>query len=135
QRQVVSIKRDVDGAERYVDALVRPNGGLDSGGERIPTRANTDNGEKREVTVTLDDLVRDPRDGPADVVRREQRGRLALLPGLTGPVVKGCGALRSIGLMKPPCAGLARFRRYRRSPCESFSRSRSEERRVGKEWR
>jgi len=24
-----------------------------------------------EVTVTLDDLVRDPRDGSADIVRRE----------------------------------------------------------------
>jgi hypothetical protein len=49
----------------------------------------------REVTVALDDLVRDPRDGSADVVRREQRGRLALLPGLTGPVVKGwCRSLK-----------------------------------------
>ena len=42
---------------------------------------------------------------------REQRRRLALLPGLTGPVVKGGGARRSIGLMRPHCAGLARFRR------------------------
>jgi len=87
-RQVVSIKRDVDGAERYVDALVRPDGGLDSGGERIPARANTDDGENREITVALDDLVRDPRDGAADIVRGKQRGRVALLPGLTGPDLK-----------------------------------------------
>jgi hypothetical protein len=55
--------------------------------------------------------VRDPRDGPADVVRREQRGRLALLSGLTGPVLKGGRARASIGFMRPRCAGLARFRR------------------------
>ena len=91
--QVVAIERDVDRAEWNVEPLVRPDRGLDAGRERVSARANTDDGEKREVTVALDDLVRDPRDGPADVVRTEQRGRLALLPGLTGPVVKGGGAL------------------------------------------
>ncbi len=110
-RQIVAIKRDVDRAEGDIDALVRADGRLNAGGERVTTRADTDDGEKGEVAITLDDLVRDPRNGPADIVRREQRGRLALLPGLTGPVVKGGGARRSIGSMRPRCAGLARFRR------------------------
>jgi len=57
--------------------------------ERVAARADTDDGESGEVAIALYDLVRDPRDGPADVVRRKQRGRLALLPGLTGPVLKG----------------------------------------------
>ncbi len=91
-RQVVAIEGDVDRAERDVHTLVRPDRCLDAGGERVTARPNADDGQKGEVTVTLDDLVRDPRDGPADVVRREQRGRLALLPGLTGPVLKGGGA-------------------------------------------
>ncbi len=70
-RQVVAIERDVDRAERDFHTLVRPDGRVDTGGERITARANTDDGQKGEVTVTLDDLVRDPRDGPADVVRPE----------------------------------------------------------------
>jgi len=70
---------------------------LDAGRERVTARANADDGESGEIAIALDDLVRDPRDGSADVVRREQRGRLALLPGLTGPVLKGGGARPSIG--------------------------------------
>jgi hypothetical protein len=109
--QVVAIERDVDRAEGDIDTLVRPDGGMDAGSERVAARANADDGESGKITVALDDLVRDPRDGPTDVVRGEQRSRLALLPGLTGPVLKGGGARRSIGLMRPPCVGLARFRR------------------------
>ena len=87
--QVVAVERDVDGAERDQGALVRPNRRLDAGRERVAARPDTDDGESGEVAIALYDLVRDPRDGPADVVRRKQRGRLALLPGLTGPVLKG----------------------------------------------
>jgi len=96
-RQVVAVERDVDGAEGYIGPLIRAYCRLNARRERVTARANADDGEKREITVALDDLVRDPRDGPADVVRREQRGRLALLPGLTGPVLKGGGARPSIG--------------------------------------
>ena len=109
--QVVAVERDVDRAQRDVNALVRPDRRLDARRERVAARANTDDGEMGKIPVALDDLVRDPRDGPADVVRREQRGRLALLPGLSGPVVKGRCARRSIGSMRPHCAGLARFER------------------------
>jgi hypothetical protein len=70
-RQVVAVERDIDRAERHVDALVGPDGGLDARRQRVATRADTDDGETGEVTVALDDLVRDTRDGPADVVRRK----------------------------------------------------------------
>jgi hypothetical protein len=109
--QVVAVQRDVYRTERDVDAFVRPDCRLDARRERVTARANTDDGEMGKIPIALDDLVRDPRDGPADVVRREQRGRLALLPGLSGPVVKGRCAHRSIGSMRPHCAGLARFER------------------------
>ena len=49
--------------------------------------------------VALDDLVRDPGDGAADIVRAKQDGQASLLPGLTGPVVKGLGALGSISAL------------------------------------
>ena len=109
--QIVAVEGDVDRAERDVDPLVRPDRPLNARRERVAARADADDREKGEVTVALDDLVRDPRDGSADIVRREQRGRLALLPGLAGPVLKGRAAMASIGLMRPYCAGLARFRR------------------------
>ena len=92
-RQIVALEGDVDGTEWNVGALVRPDGRLNACRERITPRADADDGEMGKITITLDDLVRDPRDGPADIVRREQRGRPALLPGLTGPVVKGGGAV------------------------------------------
>jgi hypothetical protein len=91
--QIVAVQGDVDRAERDVDAFVRSDRRLDARRERVPARANADDGENGEVAVTLDDLVRDPRDSSADIVRGKQRGRLALLPGLTGPVVKGGGAV------------------------------------------
>ena len=91
--QIVAIERDVDRTQRDVDALVRADRRLNACGERVTPRANADDREEGKIAVTLDDLMSDPRDGPADVVRREQRGRLALLPGLTGPVLKGGGAV------------------------------------------
>jgi len=69
--EVVAVERDVYRAEGNVHALVRTDGRLDTGRQRVTPRANTDDGENGEVTVALDDLVRDPRDGPADIVRRE----------------------------------------------------------------
>jgi hypothetical protein len=70
-RQVVAVQRDVDRTERDVYALIRADRRLDARGERVAARANTDDGQMGEVTVTLDDLVRDPRDGSADIVRGE----------------------------------------------------------------
>jgi hypothetical protein len=96
--QIVAVERDVDRAEGNVHTVVRPDRRLNAGGKRVAARANTDDGQGGEVAVALDDLMRDPRDGSADIVRREQRGRLALLPGLSGPVVKGGGARLTIGL-------------------------------------
>src|SRR4030081_479246 len=52
--------------------------------ERIPTM-----GRGGEVPVALDDLVRDAGDRATDVVGTEQYGQSRLLPGLSGPVVKG----------------------------------------------
>ena len=69
--EVVAVERDVYRAEGNVHALVRTDGRLDTGRQRVTPRANTDDGENGEVTVALDDLVRDPRDGLADIVRRE----------------------------------------------------------------
>jgi len=48
--------------------------------ERVAARADTDDGESGELSVALDDLVRDPGDGAADVVRTEQRDRLLRAP-------------------------------------------------------
>ena len=95
--QVVAVERDIDRSQRDQGAFVGADGGLDACRERVAARANADDGESGEIAIALDDLVRDPRDGSADIVRREQRGRLALLPGLTGPVLKGGGARPSIG--------------------------------------
>ena len=67
-RQVVAIQGDIDRAEREIDAFVQTDGVADAGGERVAARADADDGEEREITVPLDDLVRDPRDCPADVV-------------------------------------------------------------------
>ena len=69
--EVVAVERDVDRAEGNVDALVRSDGPLDAGRQGVTPCANTDDGENGKVTVALDDLVRDPRDGPADIVRPE----------------------------------------------------------------
>jgi len=69
--EVVAVERDVYRAEGNVRALVRTDGRLDAGRQRVTPRANTDDGENGKVTVALDDLVRDPRDGPADIVRPE----------------------------------------------------------------
>ena len=96
-RQVVAVESDIDRAQRDQGAFVGADGGLDACRERVAACANADDGESGEIAIALDDLVRDPRDGSADIVRREQRGRLALLPGLTGPVLKGGGARPSIG--------------------------------------
>jgi len=48
--------------------------------ECVAARADADDGEAGELAVALDDLVRDPGDGAADVVRTEQRGRLLRAP-------------------------------------------------------
>jgi hypothetical protein len=97
-REVVAIQSDIDGAQGKIDALVRANGVADPRRESIAARADADDREKGEIAVALDDLVRDPCYGPTDVVRPKQRGRLALLPGLTGPVLKGDRAPTSIGI-------------------------------------
>jgi len=77
-RQVVAVERDIDRAERKIDAFVRAYGLANPRGERVATRADADDREKGKIALALDDLVRDPRDGPPDIVRTEQRGRLAL---------------------------------------------------------
>ena len=77
-RQVVAVERDIDRAERKIDAFVRAYGLTDPRGERVATRADADDREKGKIALTLDDLVRDPGNGAADVVAREQCGRLAL---------------------------------------------------------
>jgi len=97
-RQIVTVEGDIDRAERKIDAFVRAYGLANARRERIAARANPDDREKGEIAVALDDLVRDPRDGAADVLRTEQRSYLALLSGLAGPVLKGDRAPTSIGI-------------------------------------
>jgi hypothetical protein len=97
-REVVAIQSDIDGAQGKIDALVLANGVADPRRERVAARTDADDREKGEIAVALDDLVRDPCYRPTDVVRPKQRGRLALLPGLAGPVLKGDRAPTSIGI-------------------------------------
>jgi len=66
--QVVAVESDVDRAERDIDTLIRADRRPNARREGVAARADTDDREKGEVTVALDDLVRDPRDGPADIV-------------------------------------------------------------------
>src|SRR5438132_4179711 len=86
-REVVAVERDVKRAERDSDALVLADRVAQSLRERVATRADTDDGEGRKVTLALDDLVRDAVDRPADVVRPEERGQAARpsRPLRTGP--------------------------------------------------
>ena len=79
-RQVVAVEGDVDGAERDRDAFMRADRIADARRECVAARADTDDGESGELSVALDDLVRDPGDGAADVVRTEQRDRLLRAP-------------------------------------------------------
>ena len=58
-RQVVAIERDVEGAERQPRVLVRGDRVAHARRENVAARANTDDGEKGEVTVAFDDLMRD----------------------------------------------------------------------------
>jgi hypothetical protein len=48
-------------------------------GQDVAARADTDDGDLREVAVAFDDLVRDPGDGATNVVGAEQHGQ-ALTP-------------------------------------------------------
>jgi hypothetical protein len=65
---VVAVKGDVELSERDLgfgelcDAPAQPLG------ERRPARVDADERDTREVGVSLDDLVRDPRQRPADRV-------------------------------------------------------------------
>jgi hypothetical protein len=103
---VVAIERDVDRSEigcRAGSLLDQPSQTVR---ERHATRLNADERDASEVGIRLDDLVRDPRQRPAERIGIEQDGSrrglhrahgtggvnglrarrfIRLLPGLTGP--------------------------------------------------
>ena len=74
--QIVAVERDVERAERQIDALVAADGFVQPGGDEIAARADTDEREGGKIAVPFDDLVRDARDGSADVVGREDDRQL-----------------------------------------------------------
>jgi hypothetical protein len=74
--QIVAVERDVERAERQVDALVALDLIVEARGDEVAARADTDEREGGKIAVPFDDLVRDARDGSPDVVGREDDRQL-----------------------------------------------------------
>ena len=74
--QVVAIQRDVERAERQVDALIASDRLVEPRGDEIAARADADERESGKIAVSFDDLVRDARDGSSDIVGREDDRQL-----------------------------------------------------------
>jgi hypothetical protein len=102
---VVPVERDVDRAERKLDAAEVGDQVAKPLSEGHPARVDADESGALELGIALDDLVSDPRDCPAERVCIEEkpfavaalfgrRGRWIwdvrshqrLLSGLTGPI-------------------------------------------------
>ena len=74
--QIVAVQRDVERAERQVDALIAADRFVEPGGEEIAARADPYEREGGKIAIPFDDLVRDARDGSPDVVGREDDRQL-----------------------------------------------------------
>ena len=90
------MERDVDRADRRLDAAPLGDERAQPVRERDAARVDPDEGEPPEVVVALDQLVRQPRERPRqgvcveDLARRARArvsrwASLLLLPGLAGP--------------------------------------------------
>jgi hypothetical protein len=119
-RQVVAIEGDVEGADGQVDRLVLADRIRDPAGQRDAPALDADQGEAVRSGLLLDDLVGDA-DGRAadllgghDLAPAHTRGPDSaitvapahLLPGLTGPVVKGNALSLAQGRSAEPPAGV-----------------------------
>jgi hypothetical protein len=89
---VVSVKRDVERAERDIAARELRDQAAQALRQRNAARLNADERDAVEVMVLLDDLVRDPDDRAAKRLSVQQnlralelRRQKRLLSGLTGP--------------------------------------------------
>jgi len=67
-RQVIPVQRDIEGAERHADVLIPADGLMQARRDQIAARPDADQSEGGGIGVPLDDLVRDARDGAADLV-------------------------------------------------------------------
>ena len=76
---VVAIERDVEGADRDLDALDRGDLPRESQGEVVPSVGDPDEDEAVRP-FALDDLVGDPREGTAHVVGAEDRAHTGTPP-------------------------------------------------------
>jgi hypothetical protein len=76
-RQVVAIERDVERAQRDDRVLVRADRVAQPRRQNVAARADADDGQIGEVSVALDDLMRDPRNGATNVVGAKQHGQIA----------------------------------------------------------
>src|SRR5204863_5480533 len=74
--QIVAIERDIERAERQVDAFVTADRFLEPRGDEITARANADERESGKIAIPFDDLMRDPSDRSADVIGREDDRQL-----------------------------------------------------------
>jgi hypothetical protein len=73
---VVAVERDVELAERHLGARQRVDPPAQTLSERDAPRVDADESDPSEVGVPLDDLVRDPRQGPLDRLGVENDLRL-----------------------------------------------------------
>jgi len=67
-RQVIAVQRDIERAEGHADVLIPADGLVQACRDEIAARADAHQSEGGGVRVPLDDLVRDARDGAADIV-------------------------------------------------------------------
>jgi hypothetical protein len=74
--QIIAVERDVERADRQVDALVAADRLVEPRGDEIAARADTDEREGGKIAVPFDDLMRDAPDGSPDVVGREDDRQL-----------------------------------------------------------
>src|SRR4051795_123256 len=89
---IVAMKGDVDAAERDLDAVEVFDQAPEPLGERDAAGLDADEGDGREVTVPLDDLMGDAGDRPVQALRIQEnapcihmRSHKQLLSGLSGP--------------------------------------------------
>jgi hypothetical protein len=90
--QIVAIEGDVQGADLDGPGLDALDGGRDTPREGEAARGNAEEDEVISAFVALDDLVRNARDGTADIgVVQDDLRHADLLPRLSGRVLKDVG--------------------------------------------
>jgi hypothetical protein len=90
--EVVAVEGDIERPDRQPFALVLGDRIRQSVGQRHAAALDADEHELGRPGVLLDDLVRDPHDRPADVVRgHDSAAAHRTPPGLTGPATGSLG--------------------------------------------